>query len=73
MKQSIAYLEEAITNAPMNIRGRFYLAEAYLKVKQKDAAQEQLRIATQLPVDLKEEISAQRWKEQAESLLKEIL
>lgn len=73
MKQSIAYLEEAITNAPMNIRGRFYLAEAYLKVKQKDAAQEQLRIATQLPVDLKEEISAQRWKEKAESLLKEIL
>lgn len=71
MKKSIAYLEEAIANAPMNIRGRFYLAEAYLKVKQKDLAKEQLTIATQLPVDLKEEISAQRWNEKAQTLLKE--
>jgi len=28
MKESIAYLEKAIANAPMNIRGRVYLAEA---------------------------------------------
>ena len=71
LKKSIAYLEEAVARAPMNIRGRCYLAEAYLKAKKKKLAKEQLEIASSSPVDLREEISAQRWKEKAGTLLKE--
>ena len=60
-----------MARAPMNIRGRFYLAEAYLKAKKKELAKEQLEIASSSPVNLREEISAQRWKEKAEILLRE--
>ena len=71
LKKSIVYLEEAVARAPMNIRGRFYLAEAYLKAKKKEMAKAQLEIASSSPVDLREEISAQRWKEKAGTLLQE--
>jgi tetratricopeptide (TPR) repeat protein len=71
LKKSIAYLKEAVAGAPMNIRGHLYLAESYLKVGEKALAKEQLEIAATLPVDLKEEISARRWQENAQLLLKE--
>lgn len=71
MKKSIDYLEEAVMRAPMNIRGRFYLAEAYLKAKKKNLAKEQLEIAAASPVDFKEEISAQRWQKKAKLLLQD--
>jgi len=69
LEKSITYLKESVARAPMNIRGRFYLAEAYLKAKKKDLAKEQLEIASSSPVDLREEISAQRWQEKAVALL----
>lgn len=71
MKKSIYYLEEAVQHAPNNIRGRYYLAEAYLKAKKKDLAETQLHIAVGLAVDPHEEISAVRWREKSELLLKE--
>ena len=71
LQKSMAYLEEAVARAPLNIRGRFYLAEAYLKAKKQELAKEQLEIASSSPVDLREEISAQRWQEKVEALLKE--
>jgi tetratricopeptide (TPR) repeat protein len=69
MEKSISYLEEAVRRAPMNLRGRFYLAEAYLKVKKRKLAKEQLQIAVELPIDPYEEISSPRWKEKSELLL----
>ena len=69
LTKSIECLKEAVTAAPMNIRGHFYLAESYLKVGERELAKEQLEIAAALPIDLKEEISAQRWQQKAKLLL----
>jgi len=71
IKKSIACLEEAVASAPTNIRGHFYLAESYLKDKEKKLAKEQLQKAFEIVPDLKIEVDAKRWKRRAKELLKE--
>ncbi|KPJ58465.1 MAG: hypothetical protein AMJ42_03225 [Deltaproteobacteria bacterium DG_8] len=71
IKKSISYLEEAVTSAPNNIRGRVYLAESYLKDGKKELAREQIQKALEIVPDLNHEVDAQRWKERAKELLKE--
>jgi len=73
IKKSISYLEEAVTSAPNNIRGRVYLAESYLKAKEKELAKEQLQKALEIVPDLEHEVDYQKWKERAGVLLKEEL
>lgn len=70
LEKSIHYLNESVAFSPMNVRGHVYLAESYLKAGDKELAREHLNIALMLPSNLKEEASVQRWKEQADVLLK---
>ena len=71
IKKSIGYLEEAVASAPTNIRGHVYLAESYLKAKEKELAKEQLQKALEIVPDLKIEVDAKRWKRRVKELLKE--
>ena len=71
IKKSIRYLKESVASVPMSIRGRVYLAESYLKAKEKEMAKEQLQKALDIVPDLKAEVDAKRWKEKARTLLKE--
>ena len=71
IKKSIGYLEEAVASAPTNIRGHVYLAESYLKDKEKKLAKEQLQKAFEIVPNLKIEVDAKRWKRKAKELLKE--
>lgn len=71
MKKSIAYLEEAVVSAPTNIRGHIYLAESYLKAKEKERAKEQLQKALEIIPNLTIEVDAKRWKKRAKELLQE--
>lgn len=72
-KKSIRYLKEAVELAPTNIRGRVYLAESYLKAKEKKLAREHLQKAIEIVPDFTHEVDAKRWKERAGVLLKEEL
>jgi tetratricopeptide (TPR) repeat protein len=69
IKKSIAYLEEAVTYAPENIRARVYLAESYLEAEKKDLARTCLDTAVQVAPDETREYDALRWKKEAEKLL----
>jgi tetratricopeptide (TPR) repeat protein len=71
IKKSIGYLEEAVDSAPTNIRGHVYLAESYLKAKEKELAKEQLQKALEIVPNLKIEVDAKRWKSRVKELLKE--
>jgi tetratricopeptide (TPR) repeat protein len=71
IKKSIGYLEEAVASAPTNIRGHVYLAESYLKAKEKELAKEQLQKALEIVPNLKIEVDAKRWKSMVKELLKE--
>jgi tetratricopeptide (TPR) repeat protein len=71
IKKSIGYLEEAVDSAPTNIRGHVYLAESYLKAKEKELAKEQLQKALEIVPNLKIEVDAKRWKSKVKELLKE--
>ncbi len=67
--KSIAYLEEAVTHAPANMRARVYLAESYLDAGKKDLARACLQNALQAVPDETRECDALRWKKEAEKLL----
>lgn len=71
LEKSISYLKEAVYCAPKDIRGKVYLAEAYLKSRQKEKAQEQLKQALETVPAYDLEIDAERWKDRARVLLKE--
>ena len=68
--KSIAFLKEAVAEAPLSIRGHVYLAESYLKGGNKELAREQLKIAVKTEEDLNLESDAPRWKGRAQVLLK---
>lgn len=69
LKKSIAYLEEAVSYAPENMRARVYLAESYLEAGKKDLARTCLHTAVQAVPDETREYDALRWKKEAEKLL----
>ncbi len=71
IKKSIRYLKGAVASAPISIRGHVYLAESYLKAKEKELAKEHLRKALEIVPDLTVEVDAKRWEERASILLKE--
>ena len=71
LEKSINFLEEAENCAPKSMRGKVYLAEAYLKNKQKEKAQEQLNKALETVPAYDLEIDAERWKDRVRVLLKE--
>lgn len=71
LEKSIHYLKEAAEAAPYSMRGRVYLAEAYLKGDKRELAQAELRKAQETQPDLTREIDAARWQKRAAELLKE--
>ena len=73
IEKSVNYLKEAVVFAPMSIRGRLYLAESYLKAKERELAKEQLQKALEIVPDFKIEVDAKRWKERARMLLEDKL
>ena len=71
IKKSIDYLEQAIEVAPLSLRGYVYLAESYLKNKEKERAKALLQKALTIESNPGLEVDAKRWQERAEELLEE--
>lgn len=69
LEKSIQFLKEAAAYTPNNIRTNVYLAESYLERGEKQLAHTYLKKAAGTTPDLKQEVDAKRWKEQAEELL----
>ena len=71
-KKSEAYLRKALAYNENSVITRLFLAETLMDEGQRDAAREQLRAALAAPVDPEWAPEDQRFKEQAETLLKKL-